>query len=606
VTRVVLCIHGIRTDANPIAWRQGLDAALRLEGLGDLESRGWTTVAPEYMDLLTIQPEPSNEPPPPTYARSPDDQHQSAAGDYWLACSRLEAALGDTTAVGPGPIADIPADQIAKHGIPLLFPYARTYCSSSRRRNAIQRRVLDAIPDDCELVIIGYSLGSVVAVDLLYHLPTSCNLRLLVTMGSPMGLKEISSHLRRVRSSFPFEITGPWLNLVGRADLVAAGRGISRMFPEVVDVYVDTGWTSAHEPDKYLAQAALVRAFGWLQRSDESTSDRLLPELTLPVQLIPVVAFAQYALRLGQAQKPGSQRTRFEAARMLMAETVRQELLDHDVSHPIIDRLAEDNADQLRGRFRGQPVQLIDALFRAHMSNPVAPYEINTPQVAKGNALRSLATDLGAPSSWADAVITAVEAARKAHEGFPVGRVALGAAAAALFVTAPYLVVAAAPAGAAGGAAIVGGLAALGPGGMLGGLVVVGAVGGAGGAAAIGALTAGSPATVAELVVSLQAHALACSNLGHREPGSQEWFTLTTMESQLANKLARHTQLDDRKSPTRDQLDQKLKTVRTAITWLAERGLGPPSLPAAAGLTPLPGTPSPPSQSGRRAERTPE
>ena len=49
------------------------------------------------------------------------------------------------------------------------------------------------------------------------------------------------------------------------------------------------------------------------------------PGSALPDRLIAVVAFAQYALRLGQAQKPGSQRTRFEAARALMAETVRQE-----------------------------------------------------------------------------------------------------------------------------------------------------------------------------------------------------------------------------------------------------------------------------------------
>ena len=70
-------------------------------------------------------------------------------------------------------------------------------------------------------------------------------------------------------------------------------------------MYVDTGWTSAHEPDKYLSQSALVRAFGWLERTDEAVSDRSLPELRLPDQLIPVVAFAQYALRLGQALKPG-------------------------------------------------------------------------------------------------------------------------------------------------------------------------------------------------------------------------------------------------------------------------------------------------------------
>ena len=156
--RFVLCLPGIRTVAEPIPWRRELDAALRLEGLGDLESPGWTTVAPEYMDLLTVQPEPSDEPPASTYARPSDDQHRRAAGDYWLACSQLEAALGDGTALGPGPIADVPADQIAKRGIPLLFPYARTYCSSSRRRNSIsggcstdsRRR---------EMVIIGYSPG---------------------------------------------------------------------------------------------------------------------------------------------------------------------------------------------------------------------------------------------------------------------------------------------------------------------------------------------------------------------------------------------------------------------------------------------------------------
>ena len=47
-----------------------------------------------------------------------------------------------------------------------------------------------------------------------------------------------------------------------------------------------------------------------------------------------------------------------------MAETARQTLLDHGVRHPVIDRLIEDNADRLRGRFRGEPLELIDALFR--------------------------------------------------------------------------------------------------------------------------------------------------------------------------------------------------------------------------------------------------
>ena len=103
---------------------------------------------------------------------------------------------------------------------------------------------------------------------------------------------------------------------------------------------------------------------------------------------------------------------------------------------------------------------------------------------------------------------------------------------------------------------------------------------------------------------ALQAHALACSNLGHAEPGTPEWFTLTTMESQLANEHAKHSQLDDRKSATRDQLDQKLKTVRTAITSLAERVSDHPAS-LAAELAALPAGPSPQSQRGADRSRPP-
>ena len=580
VTQVVLFIHGIRSDVSATRWREELDAALLVEGRGDLKSRGWPAIAPEYMDLLTVQPEPSDEPPRSTYTRTAEDQHKRAAGSYWLACSQLEVALGDSAVLGPGPMADAPADQIAKPVIKRLFGHAHTYCSSSGRRNAIQRRILDAIPHKSELVIVAYSLGSVVAADLLYHLPRSCRVRLLVTIGSPIHLKEISSHLRRVRSSFPFEIMGPWLNLVGRADPATAGRGINRIFPEVLDVYVDTGLASAHEAEKYLAQPALARAFGWLEGPPESLSDRALPEPTLAPELLSVVALAQYALRLAEAQKPGMQRTRYEAARMLVSASVRQQLLDHDYHHPVVNRLTENNARLLNGRFQDEQVHLIDALLGAHMSNPVAPYQISPPEVAKTDALSNLATDLGAPRSWANTVIAAVKAARDAHEQFPWEKAALGAAAAALFVAAPYLVIAAAPAGVAGGAAILGGLAALGPGGMLGGLAIVGAVGGAGGIAAVAALTTGSAAIVAQRVVFLQARALACAELGHTEHGSPEWFTLTMMHSQLANEHARHKGLDDRKSAAVDELDRKLKAVVTAISWLAAQNLGPPTLTA--------------------------
>ena len=125
------------------------------------------------MDLLTVQPEPSDAPRRPLmHGRLTINTGARRATTGWRAASlRLRWATAPLSAPARSPTFP----QIRSPSVdPLLFPYARTYCSSSRRRNAIQRRVLDAIPGDCELVILEDSLGSVVAADLLYHLPKSC------------------------------------------------------------------------------------------------------------------------------------------------------------------------------------------------------------------------------------------------------------------------------------------------------------------------------------------------------------------------------------------------------------------------------------------------
>jgi hypothetical protein len=594
VNRVVLCIHGIRTTSAAIPWQRESDAALRIEGLATTDRRGWKTLTPEYMDLLDADPEPRVEEPVLTHMRADDEGEIRAAGAYWLACSRLERALGDSTGLQPGPLADVPADQMAELAIDYrpVLAQAKRYCASAGRRHAIQARLLDALdglPHGTELVIVGYSLGSVVAADLLYHLPSAYRVRLLVTIGSPVHLKEVSAHLRRIKRSFPFELGAPWLNLVGQWDRAAAGRGISHVFPEVLDIYVDTGIRGAHNAERYLAQPALARAFVWADSSTELRPSGHLPELALDNDLLPLVILNQYALRLAQAQKAGAQRTRFEQARALLLDEVAEQVRHHGGALPITDHLGEDHAALLNGRLHDNPIGLVDALLSVHTSNPVAPYEIAPPADAKKKALRSLAADLGVPTRWADVVTDVVEDARDAHDGFPWEKAVLGAAALALLAVAPYMVLAAAPAELAGGAAIVGGLAALGgAGGMMGGLALVGFIGGAGGVAAAGALTTGSAAVVAQRVVFLQARAGAGAGLGHRDPGTPEWFALIGMRSLLDNEHARHHLLDDRKSATMEELNDKLKAVDTAIQWLAANGLGPPQLGGPGGGPSLP------------------
>jgi hypothetical protein len=60
------------------------------------------------------------------------------------------------------------------------------YKTSARLRANVLNRVLDLTADQDELIIIGLSLGSVVAVDALSYLPGDLHVPLLITMESPL------------------------------------------------------------------------------------------------------------------------------------------------------------------------------------------------------------------------------------------------------------------------------------------------------------------------------------------------------------------------------------------------------------------------------------
>ena len=293
---------------------------------------------------------------------------------------------------------------------------------------------------------------------------------------------------------------------------------------------------------------------------------------------VEILAGAQYALRVEQAMRPGERRTRFAKARALVADQIGSQFAAHGVEHPLVGRLLRDNTVLLNDHFN--PERALDLLLAAWASNPVAPYEIKIDATVKRTALANLATDLGLTTNWARVAESAHKSAAEAHGGADVARIALVVAGVAAVVAAPALVLAAAPAGVAGGAALVGGLAALGPGGMLGGLAVVGAVGGIGGTVATGALTAGTSAEVQKNVLLLQARALARQKLQQAPSGYREWFLLCTLESQVASERRRLEKFSDSNSSAVKDLSKKLKHIQNAQAWMLDRGLGPKELPA--------------------------
>jgi Alpha/beta hydrolase family len=101
------------------------------------------------------------------------------------------------------------------------------YLTDDEIRAYAQQQVLDAIGPDTRLVI-GHSLGAVVAYEALHHIhhPTA-----LLTLGSPLALRTVVyDRLRPTPSHVPPTVTR-WDNLVDRDDLVAAHLDLAPYFP---------------------------------------------------------------------------------------------------------------------------------------------------------------------------------------------------------------------------------------------------------------------------------------------------------------------------------------------------------------------------------------
>jgi hypothetical protein len=580
-TRTLLFIHGVRNDDPNAEWRGALDAALRREGTATLAERGYVIAGPTYLRELEARSQPKTAEPELTYRKMSDQAYVRTAREYWAALADLQQFGLQDVEAERGPLGDIPApDPAARAVMRQRFKDAEAYCASADRRHAILHRILREVPGRGDLVIVAHSLGSVVAADLIYYLPTSVRLRLLITLGSPLALRPLRAHLNRRRSGFPFEVIGPWINLVGTGDLVTGFRGISRHFPEALDVFVNTGWKPgpAHTSGAYLEQTVVARALAWLDgRSAARSTDRAdRSDVPPDGPVLSVLVGAQYALRLDQQLVPGDVQRRFAGARELAMRDVPTRLREAGHVHPALDRLLLDNSDLLKGN---APASAVGLLLSAWTLDPIGPFEIRISEEQRRKALERLAGDLGFPRTWATTVIDIDKSARSAHGSkLSLPRAAMAIAGAAAIVAAPMLVLVAAPAGLAGGAAIVAGLAALGPGGMIGGLGIVGLLGGAGGAVTARALIAGTAAQVEETVIRLQALALAQRALEVAPPAYAEWFALVSMRSAIEQDLAQLRLFSDEAAPGIKELERKLRSVERALEWFEEHDLNPSGL----------------------------
>lgn len=137
-----------------------------------------------------------------------------------------------------------------------------------------------------DMIVIAHSLGSVVMADVLPLLGPERHIRLLVTVGSPMGVTGVWKKTRKpLKRDFPYGSVSAWINIWSSSDYVSSFRGFKEVFPQAVDVRIAfrgkkwkrpkgaTNWkhatsliTRRHALRGYANHPALGHAIAWAFR----------------------------------------------------------------------------------------------------------------------------------------------------------------------------------------------------------------------------------------------------------------------------------------------------------------------------------------------------
>ncbi len=143
-----------------------------------------------------------------------------------------------------------------------FFPDAHDYMFVPEARRRMRESLLARLRvGGGPFVIIGHSLGSVIAYDVLRELsPSQCDVRALITIGTPLGVREIQDRLRQWPPGTleTPACVGKWLNVADRLDPIALDPAIDNDFggqpiQDVVGIGVNRdGWRNPHSSRGYL------------------------------------------------------------------------------------------------------------------------------------------------------------------------------------------------------------------------------------------------------------------------------------------------------------------------------------------------------------------
>ncbi|MEV7677704.1 serine peptidase [Streptomyces sp. NPDC088341] len=125
---------------------------------------------------------------------------------------------------------------VVERTVKLFFPEVTRYFATGRTE--VRKRVREALLRHRPEIVVAHSLGSVVAYEALHELGTELEVRLLLTLGSPLALPNAVFHrlapgLSDGRGSRPAGV-GRWVNIADTGDFVAVPKGeLARLFSGV-------------------------------------------------------------------------------------------------------------------------------------------------------------------------------------------------------------------------------------------------------------------------------------------------------------------------------------------------------------------------------------
>lgn len=584
----VVFLHGIG-DGDPRAgWLEGLNRGLVQAGHDPIDRAD--TIAPRYSSILSTAGIGAKM-PPPTY-RVKDDS--AARVEFARRQARIQRSLGlksTPSGFGAHVVPEGPLNAMQGFAVGNLSAFdltqVRRYVQNESLRGAVLRFLMDQDYAD-EIVLIGHSLGSVIAIDFLDHLPEHVHVRRFITIGSPASAPSLHQGSERLLKKFPYARVDDWSNIFNPRDIVTGGRGLAAIFPAAQDFAIDIGHLE-HGSGAYLGHpgvASLVAQI--LYPSKGLVLSRSGIAVRLDDSQASVLLMLHYGHAVARSIKNQETAARYKGALQLRQDQIVTEI--EELASVGQQPLADELHQLLDGKLPPVPLrwelhEAVGELVVLALTNVVDPYELDVEQ-APMRAIPEIAFTLGFSTDVGAKVVRAIEDVQQSLDrrgGVPWGRVLTAAAGVALLAAGPVGLIAAAPATAAGAAAITGGLAAFGPGGMVGGLAMLGGLAGTGAAITTSAVTGGGGE--AQSALDLKALVLRVSveharNMLDLPFDPNLWYQLADAETQVSAQINLLDSFSASNSPRLAMLREVKDSLERLMTFVIDHGLAPRAIAA--------------------------